>query len=82
MGYPAVLHDPVSGATRRVTVTWDSALQGDLRVDDGNSTPRDVAAADLSLSRGGWSGDAINFRGNTKARCGQLLLTINKQLRS
>ena len=61
MGYPAVLHDPVSGATRRVTVTWDSALQGALRVDDGNSTPRDVAAADLSLSRGGWSGDAINF---------------------
>ena len=61
MTYPAVLHDPISGATRRVTVAWNPALNGSLRVEDTGSTSRDIAATDLSLTRGGWRGDAINF---------------------
>ena len=61
MAHPAVLHDPISGATRRVTVAWNPALHGSLRVEDTGNTSRDIAATDLSLTRGGWRGDAINF---------------------
>jgi beta-barrel assembly-enhancing protease len=60
MGYPAVLHDP-AGITRRVRVAWNPALNGSLRVDDSGGTSRDIVATDLSLTRGGWSGNAINF---------------------
>src|SRR5687767_11566531 len=61
MSDSALLHDPVSGATRRVTVTWDPGFHGILRIEDSAGTVRDVPAADLSLTQGGWRGDGINF---------------------
>jgi beta-barrel assembly-enhancing protease len=61
MSYPAVLHDPVSGTTRRVTIAWNSVLPGALHVEDGVGTAREIAVTDLSLTRGGWRGDAVNF---------------------
>lgn len=61
MKHPAVLHDPVSGTTRRVTVSWNSVLHGSLHVEDSAGASRNIAVTDLSLSRGGWRGDAINF---------------------
>jgi beta-barrel assembly-enhancing protease len=60
MNYPAVLHDP-QGTTRRVTVAWNSAVNGSLHIEDATGPPRDIPAAQLSLTRGGWSGAAINF---------------------
>jgi hypothetical protein len=61
MTYPALLHDPLLGSTRRVTVTWDPRFQGSLRIEDSAGTSQDVAAKDLSLTSGGWSGGAIHF---------------------
>ena len=61
MTYPALLHDPILGSTQRVTVTWDPTFHGTLRIEDGTGISRDVAARDLSLTPGGWRGDAIHF---------------------
>jgi Zn-dependent protease with chaperone function len=61
MSYPAVLHDPESGTTRRVTVAWNSGLHGAFLVEDSAGTSREIAATDLSLTQGGWRGDAVNF---------------------
>jgi predicted Zn-dependent protease len=36
-------------------------LPGALHVEDGVGTAREIAATDLSLTRGGWRGDAVNF---------------------
>ena len=60
MGYSAVLHDP-QGVTRRVSVAWNSALNGSLHIEDAAGTAHDIPAAQLSLTRGGWSSEAIHF---------------------
>jgi len=36
-------------------------LDGSLRVEDASGNSRDIAAIDLSLTRGGWRGDAITL---------------------
>jgi len=56
-----LLHDPVSGTTRRVTFDCETKFQPTLRVVDKSGNSLDVALADLSISRGGWRGDAITF---------------------
>ena len=61
MTYPALLHDPTLGSTRRVTVSWEPMFHGTLRIEDSVGTSHDVAARDLSLTSGGWSGGAIHF---------------------
>ena len=60
MPYPATLHDP-QGMTRQATVTWNAALNGSLHVEDTAGQTHDVPAAQISLTRGGWRGDAITF---------------------
>ena len=60
MSYPALLHNPVSGSSRRVTLTWDRRFYGSLRVEDDGAA-QEIAAKDLTLTRGGWRGDAIHL---------------------
>ncbi len=60
MYYPAVLHDP-QGTTRKVTVAWNSAVSGSFHIEDATGPPRDIPVTQLSLTRGGWSNDAINL---------------------
>jgi Zn-dependent protease with chaperone function len=61
MKYPALLHDPTLGTSRRVTVAWDPTFHGTLRIEDNTGSIRDVAAADCSLASGGWRGGSIHF---------------------
>jgi predicted Zn-dependent protease len=59
-GFPALLHDPATGATRRVLIGWRAAWGGALTIDDGGAQ-REVPAAALALAAGGWRGDAIHL---------------------
>jgi Zn-dependent protease with chaperone function len=59
-GIPAVLHDPTTGRSRRVTVAWEAAGEGVLRV-DGPDAPPPAPAAALRLRRGGWRGGAVHL---------------------
>jgi len=56
--HSALLHDPVTGATRRIRVGWESAGDGALRL-SGDGVDRAVPASALSLAAGGWRRDAI-----------------------
>jgi predicted Zn-dependent protease len=40
---------------------WNSGAHGSLRIEEADGSPREIPAAQLSLTRGGWSNDAINF---------------------
>jgi beta-barrel assembly-enhancing protease len=56
-----LLHDPVSGTTRRVTLDCDTRFQPVLRVVDSAGSSLDIALKDLSITQGGWRGDAITL---------------------
>lgn len=58
-GWPAVLHDPVAGVARRVRVRADPASSS-LTVESDLGT-RVLAAADLSVSGGGFGGEAVHL---------------------
>lgn len=58
---PAALHDPVTGNTRRVNVAWDKSFGGSLRIEDSEGNPLSIASGDLTLTSGGWSGNAVTF---------------------
>jgi Zn-dependent protease with chaperone function len=60
VSYPALLHNPVDGSSRQVTLAWDPRFYGSLRIDDAGAV-QEIAAKDLTLTRGGWSGDAIHL---------------------
>jgi beta-barrel assembly-enhancing protease len=74
MSYPAVLHDP-QGTTRKVTIAWNSALNGSLHIEDATGTSRDVPVTHLSLTRGGWSNDAINLAWEEDGRTWAVTIT-------
>jgi Zn-dependent protease with chaperone function len=54
------LHNPVSGSSRPVTLTWDPRFHGSLRIDDEGGS-QEISAKDLTLTRGGWNGGAIHL---------------------
>jgi predicted Zn-dependent protease len=61
VSFPGLLHNPATSTTPRVTLTWDPRFQGTLHIEDSAGTSWDIPARDLSVSQGGWRGDAITF---------------------
>lgn len=56
-----LLHDPVSRTTRRVTVTYSPRFPASLEIKDATGASYDVPLTDLSISQGGWRGDAATI---------------------
>ena len=67
----AVLHDPLTGKSRRVRLTLSPRFQGTLSIEDNSENPTspiEIAVSDLSFSRGGWRGDAITVTWEREGR--------------
>ncbi len=66
-GYPALLHDPVVGTSRRVTIAWDPGSGGALRI-EGDGLDHAVPATRLSLAGGGFTREAIHLTWEEQGR--------------
>jgi beta-barrel assembly-enhancing protease len=56
-----LLHDPVTRATRRVTIAYSPGFPATLHVEEAEGASYDIPLAELSVSQGGWRGEAVTM---------------------
>src|SRR4030095_10079578 len=68
----AVLHDPLTGKSRRVRLALSPRFRGTLSIIEDNSgnptSAIEIALSDLSFQRGGWRGDGITVTWEREGR--------------